>query len=162
MIRTELIVPPRQRIKLLIDMNMAPQWVDLLSSADFEAVHWSSVGSVHATDVEIMAYASTNGFVVLTCDLDFCTILATTRSKGPSVVQVRADGQRSAFRVKGCPLRQRRLVVNIIGPQVLDALRQAEVELSQGALVTIGLNHARTRMLPLPALSPRRQHRGMK
>jgi predicted nuclease of predicted toxin-antitoxin system len=43
-------------MKLLVDMNLSPRWVDLLTRSQFEAVHWSSVGSPHALDQEIMAY----------------------------------------------------------------------------------------------------------
>jgi len=38
-----------------------------------------------------MAYASVNGYVVLTHDLDFSAILAATQGEKPSVVQIRAD-----------------------------------------------------------------------
>ncbi len=32
-------------IKLLIDMNLSPAWVEVLGKAGIKAVHWSQVGS---------------------------------------------------------------------------------------------------------------------
>jgi predicted nuclease of predicted toxin-antitoxin system len=72
-------------------MNLSPNWVDRLNAAGFSGVHWSTVGRLDAPDVEIMAYAANNDFVVLTHDLDFSAILAATQRKKPSVVQIRAD-----------------------------------------------------------------------
>jgi predicted nuclease of predicted toxin-antitoxin system len=61
-------------MKLLIDMNLSPRWVGLLSGAGIEAAHWATAGAVNAPDTELMAYARTNGYVVLTHDLDFSAI----------------------------------------------------------------------------------------
>ena len=41
-------------------MNLSPDWVLVLESAGFEAVHWSTIGSPSATDKVIMAWALTN------------------------------------------------------------------------------------------------------
>ncbi len=32
-------------MKLLVDMNLSPAWVDVLRQAGFEAIHWSEIGS---------------------------------------------------------------------------------------------------------------------
>jgi predicted nuclease of predicted toxin-antitoxin system len=77
-------------MKLLVDMNLSPGWVDRLAGAGFHAVLWSIVGAVNAPDSEIMAYAAANGYVVLTRDLDFSAILAVTHGEKPSVAQIRA------------------------------------------------------------------------
>jgi predicted nuclease of predicted toxin-antitoxin system len=78
-------------MKLLLDMNLTPRWVPYLEAAGFETLHWSKVGRASAPDEEIMAYAARLGMVVLTHDLDFSAILAATKGKKPSVVQVRAQ-----------------------------------------------------------------------
>ena len=31
-------------MKLLVDMNLSPSWVDRLARHGFEAVHWSTIG----------------------------------------------------------------------------------------------------------------------
>jgi len=124
-------------MKLLVDMNLSPRWIGLLTGAGVEAVHWSLVGAMNAPDTEIMAYALANDFVVLTHDLDFSAILAATQGEKPSVVQLRADD----------------VSPSVIGPQVLIALRQMEAELQEGALVTVDPNRTRLRVLPLRSKS---------
>ena len=120
-------------MKLLIDMNLSPRWVETLTDAGIEAVHWSSVGAITALDSEIMSYARSNGYIVLTHDLDFSAILAATQGNKPSVVQIRAENIR----------------VEAIGKQVILALRQMETELQEGALLTLDANRTRLRVLPL-------------
>ena len=73
-------------MRILVDVNLSPAWVDELIAQGFEAVHWTSVGDPRAPDSSIMAYAREHDQVVFTHDLDFGTLLALTRSLGPSVV----------------------------------------------------------------------------
>jgi predicted nuclease of predicted toxin-antitoxin system len=77
-------------MKVLVDMNLSPRWVQTLRAAQIEAIHWSDIGRANAPDAEIMAYASKAGYVVLTQDLDFSAILASTAIRKPSVVQIRS------------------------------------------------------------------------
>jgi predicted nuclease of predicted toxin-antitoxin system len=46
-------------MKLLVDMNLSPRWVDVFAGAGIHAVHWSTVGAKDASDAEIMAHALT-------------------------------------------------------------------------------------------------------
>ena len=78
-------------MKFIVDMNLSPDWVKILKGAGIEAVHWSTIGPGNAPDDQIMDYATANGFVVLTNDLDFGTALALTNIPEPSVVQLRMD-----------------------------------------------------------------------
>lgn len=103
-------------MKLLVDMNLSPRWVPLLSEAGIEAVHWSTLGAGNAPDAEIMTFAKANGYVVLTHDLDFSAILAATQGDKPSVVQIRAEG----------------ISPDVIGREIIDALRQMAPELEEG------------------------------
>lgn len=75
-------------MKLVVDMNLSPRWITFLSEAGFEAKHWSTLGAGNAPDSEIMLFARTNDYVVLTHDLDFSAILAATHGDKPSVVQI--------------------------------------------------------------------------
>lgn len=45
-------------MKLLVDMNLSPRWIALLTNSGFEALHWSTVGQANARDTEIMAWGS--------------------------------------------------------------------------------------------------------
>lgn len=120
-------------MKLIVDMNLSPRWAGLLVKSGIEAAHWSELGANNAPDSEIMTYASVNDYVVLTHDLDFSTILAATHGKKPSVVQIRADD----------------VSPDVIGLQVIAALRQMATELENGALLTVDPNRTRMRLLPL-------------
>ncbi len=120
-------------MKLLVDMNLSPRWVQLLRDAGWEATHWSAVGKANATDAEITAYAAANSYVVLTHDLDFGAILAATGQSVPSVVQIRAED----------------VSPDAVGKQTVAALRHLAAQLQAGALVTIESDRTRLRLLPL-------------
>jgi predicted nuclease of predicted toxin-antitoxin system len=122
-------------MRLLIDMNLAPRWVNVLADAGFEAAHWSTLGAGNAPDSEIMAFAKASDYVVLTHDLDFGAILAATHGEKPSVVQIRAED----------------VSPDAIGKQIIAALRQMSVELEHGALLTVDPDRTRLRVLPLQA-----------
>jgi len=91
-------------VKLLVDMNLSPTWVDRLAGHGFEAVHWFTIGAATASDVEILAWATEHEFVLITNDLDFSAILAGSAGASPSVVQIRT--QRSVLRCGGEHRRQ--------------------------------------------------------
>lgn len=120
-------------MKILIDMNLSPDWCQVLAKHGWKTVHWSSVGKPTAPDKKILEYAKDQGYVVLSHDLDFSAILAATRARAPSVIQVRTQDVLSD--------RFQNLVIN--------ALRQFESELSSGALVVIDDDRSKARILPL-------------
>jgi predicted nuclease of predicted toxin-antitoxin system len=120
-------------IKILIDMNLSPEWVSVLQDAGWPAVHWSAVGDPKATDRTIMDWADANGYAVFTHDLDFGTILALTHKSGPSVLQVRGQD----------------VLPDHIGNLVVAAIGQHESDLENGALVVIEESKNRVRILPI-------------
>ena len=120
-------------MKLLVDMNLTPRWVPALREVGFEAVHWSEVGPRNAPDWELMQWAAKHGYVVLTRDLDFGTLLAVTGKALPSVVQLRTD--------KAAP-------EPLLG-RLIEALERCKESLATGALVTLDPGRMRLRLLPL-------------
>src|SRR5262245_56147203 len=78
-------------LRLLVDMNLCPDWVPLLCQHGWGAVHGSAVGLPTAPDADLMAWAVANQHVVFTHDLDFGTALALTHASGASVLQVRGS-----------------------------------------------------------------------
>jgi predicted nuclease of predicted toxin-antitoxin system len=120
-------------VKILIDMNLSPDWVSTLQAEGFDATHWSSVGDKRAPDSEIMEYARTNGFVVFTHDLDFGTLLAFTHANGPSVIQIRTQD----------------IMPSALAGKLVPILREQQAALESGALVTIDEAKARVRVLPI-------------
>ena len=120
-------------MKILIDMNLSPEWVPVLKRQGWEASHWSRIGNPGAPDKEILTWAKSNGHILLTHDLDFGAILAATGWKSPSVIQLR---------------------VQDVDPQhmqnpVIRALNQFREYLQEGALISIDEKRPRIRILPL-------------
>lgn len=120
-------------MKILVDMNLSPAWVVTLTTAGFEAVHWSDVGDPRAMDEEVMRWAKESGATVFTHDLDFGAILASTGGDGPSVVQVRTQDVSPEH----------------LAALVIVALRQFEEILVRGAIISIDEFRMRSRILPL-------------
>ena len=120
-------------MKLLLDMNLSPMWVGFLEEQGFEAVHWSTVGMLTATDAVIMGWARDHDFVVITHDLDFSALLAATEAVGPSVVQVRTQD----------------VLPDALGAAVARALRDHRGALDEGAIISIDEVAARVRVLPI-------------
>ena len=120
-------------MKLLVDMNLSPSWIERLARNGFEAVHWSTIGAATAPDVEILAWANEHEFVLITNDLDFSAILAAGAVSGPSVIQLRTQDLLSVAAVS--------IVAN-----ALEAHRE---DIERGALLSIDEGGTRVRMLPL-------------
>jgi len=120
-------------MKLLVDMNLSPDWVQPLENAGWETRHWNTLGDPQATDATIFLFSAQNGWVIFTHDLDFGAILAHTRAGRPSVFQVRA----------------RDVSPVVLAPLVIRTLRQFTEQLEAGALVTLDESRQRVRLLPL-------------
>lgn len=126
-------------MKLLVDMNLSPSWVDRLKLHGFDAVHWSTIGAATAPDGEILVWAREHQLVVLTNDLDFSAILAATSDHTPSVVQVRTQDLMSDAAVR----------------VVVLALRTFRTQIDSGSLLSIDEGGTRVRLLPLSASQDR-------
>ncbi len=120
-------------MKILIDMNLSPDWCQVLSQFGIEAIHWSDVGEPTASDETLMRWAKSNGYIVFTHDLDFGSILASTQADAPSVVQVRVQDT----------------FPEVLVNTVVAVLKQFEFPLLAGALITIDTNKSRVRILPI-------------
>jgi predicted nuclease of predicted toxin-antitoxin system len=120
-------------MNILVDMNLSPDWVEVLQRAGHDAVHWSSIGDVRARDSEILQVARERGQVVFTHDLDFAALIALTRQTGPSVVQVRTHD----------------VMPQAIAELVVAVLEEHASDLQRGALVSIDESTARVRILPI-------------
>ncbi len=120
-------------MKILIDMNLSPDWVKAFADENIDSVHWSTVGDPRAEDTEIVWYARANGYVIFTHDLDFGTILALTHAEGPSVIQVRAQD----------------ILPTHLANTVLSVVQGNRSALDKGALIVVDEARARVRILPL-------------
>lgn len=120
-------------MKVLVDMNLSPHWVAALQAAGVEARHWSTVGASTASDEEVLIWVAANGFVLLTHDLDFGTILAFSGAATPSVIQIRSEDLRP----------------KTLAGRVASTVRRLAETLVEGAIVTIEPARDRVRILPL-------------
>lgn len=120
-------------LRILIDMNLSPDWVPVLQKAGWSAIHWSTVGDPRAADHVLMDWAAANGHIVFTHDLDFATLLALTHRTGPSVLQVRAQN----------------VLPDHLARMVIAAIQQHQVDLQAGALVVVDELRSRVRVLPI-------------
>lgn len=50
-------------MKILIDMNISPLWVEVLLECGWVAAHWSAIGNISARDAEILEYAKQHGYI---------------------------------------------------------------------------------------------------
>lgn len=120
-------------MKLLIDINLSPQWVEWLKEQGYASVHWSEVGDPRAPDPAILAWAREHEHVVFTHDLDFSRILSLTHSHGPSVLQVRTKN----------------VLPSSIGQLVVQALRHHGDHIRAGAIIVVDADSSRARILPV-------------
>ena len=120
-------------MKILVDMNLSPDWVETLTKSGFVSIHWSAIGDPRADDAVLMDWARANGYVVFTHDLDFGALLALTQAESPSVIQVRTQDVTPAH----------------LSGIVIAALRNYEALLEAGALIVLDEGKSRARILPL-------------
>jgi len=120
-------------MKILVDMNLSPAWVDFLDKHGIEAVHWSEVGDPKAKDAEVMEWTRQRGYVVFTHDLDFSALVATAGANGPSVLQVRTQD----------------VLPSALGDDILQVLQDHGKALEGGAIVTVDKVKSRVRILPV-------------
>ena len=80
-----------------------------------------------------MQYGREHGYIVFTHDLDFGALLALTRARGPSVLQVRTQN----------------VLPGAIGDLVMKVLTAHASVFEQGALVTVDERNARIRVPPV-------------
>lgn len=120
-------------MKVLIDMNLSPEWAAVFGRNGHEAIHWSVVGDPEAADRTIMAWARANGYIVFTHDLDFGSILAVTHAEGPSIIQIRTQD----------------VTPGHLETVVMGALNRYVSLLEEGALIVLDEVKARVRILPL-------------
>src|SRR5690349_16056779 len=120
-------------MKILIDMNLSPQWEGFFTQNGWESKHWSNIGNANDPDTVVMRWAQANEYIIFTHDLGFGALLAIAGARGPSVFQIRTHD----------------VLPTGIGNRVLIALQEYRSLLEAGALVVLDDSRGRTRILPL-------------
>lgn len=120
-------------MKLLLDQGLPRTAATLLCEAGFDTVHVGDIGLAAAEDTEILQQARDDGRIVVTLDADFHSFLALSESVSPSVIRIRIQ----------------RLRATALTSLLLTVLNECEVDLQEGAAVTVEANRIRIRRLPL-------------
>jgi predicted nuclease of predicted toxin-antitoxin system len=122
-----------ESLKILVDVNLSPEWIRILCSRGWNAVHWTAIGPANATDATLFGWARENDAILLTQDLDFTKIIFHEQSRRPSVVLLRLKNELD-------PSQQTR---------VCDLIKSAGTQLASGAILIIDSQNARLRSLPI-------------
>ena len=120
-------------MKILIDMNLSPEWVQEFKLYHVDAIHWSEAGIFDAPDSVLMDWARKNNYVIFTHDLDFGTALALTKAEKPSVLQVRTQN----------------VTISHLSKMVISTIETYADLLEKGALIVLDEDKKRIRILPL-------------
>lgn len=121
-------------MRLLLDNNLSPRLLPLL--VDHDVKHVREIGLAAAPDDDVLAQAARDARVLVSADSDFGRLLAASQALSPSVVLLRRQDGRRAEDIA------RLLNANLV--VVID-------ELAAGAIVVIGTEDIRVRMLPILA-----------
>ena len=120
-------------MRRLLDQCLPRSTVLHLRNAGIEAAHVGEIGSVTASDAQILDIGRLQGAVVVTLDADFHALLALSGIARPSVIRIRIEGLR-AEDLAGLLVR------------VLEVCKD---DLREGALVSVIESGIRIRHLPL-------------
>jgi predicted nuclease of predicted toxin-antitoxin system len=118
---------------------LSPFWllssttVEALGAACHDAVHLRQEGLIRLPDPEIVAKAARERRIVLTFDLDFGGILASTRSETPSVIIFRLRNPTPAA----------------VNPRLFRVTAYCEDKLASGAIIIVEDEGYRVRRLPI-------------
>ena len=109
-------------MRFLLDNNLAPALVALLSAAGHDSEHVREHAMQSAPDEEVLEWAKRNRRVLISADTDFGMLLARTGAAGPSVVLIRRSRARRAQE---------------LAPLLLANLDQVSEDLAIGAIVVV-------------------------
>jgi predicted nuclease of predicted toxin-antitoxin system len=76
-------------MRLLLDNNLSPRPVDLLTREGWDVAHVGALGLRAATDKVVLRTAQDDNRVLVSADTDFGALLAASHESGPSIVLVR-------------------------------------------------------------------------
>jgi predicted nuclease of predicted toxin-antitoxin system len=122
-----------KNVRLLADVHISPKTVGDLQKQGYEIMRSSQVLPANAPDINILEFARTENWVVLTQDLDFSMLVALSRYSQPSLITLRLSSVKP----------------DIVTQKLLDVLPQLEEALQEGSAITIQDESIRIRKLPV-------------
>ena len=121
-------------MKFLIDNAISPAIVPVVVQLGFEAKHVRDFEMQASEDEAIFEFAAKEGYIVVSADTDFGTLLALKKETKPSVILFRRSTNRH-------PKDQAELLVS--------NLKSIKDDLIKGAIVVFDQNRIRIRRLPI-------------
>lgn len=122
-------------MKFLADLGVSMTTARVLREDGHEVIHLREEGLGRLSDAAILEKARKEKCVVLTFDLDFGDLLATTIQSLPSVIIFRLKNQTPTW----------------ITPRLLETISSCKQELATGAIVIVEDTRYRLRRLPIEA-----------
>ena len=110
-----------KNIRLLADVHISPKTVGDLQKQGYKIMRSSEFLPANAPDINILEFARTENWVVLTQDLDFSMLVALSRYSQPSLITLRLSSAKP----------------DIVTQKLLDVLPQIEEALQEGSAITI-------------------------
>ncbi|MEA5622665.1 DUF5615 family PIN-like protein [Nostoc sp. UHCC 0251] len=107
--------------------------VSWLRSASYDVVHLRDEGLQRLPDDQILVKARTEGRILLTVDLDFAQLLATSGDNLPSVILFRLGNEN----------------YNAINERLTEVLRECQADLEVGTIISVSNETFRVRRLPI-------------
>lgn len=120
-------------MKFLADMGVSLKTVEALRNASHDIVHLRDIGWQKKPDKEIIERARIEERVLLTFDLDFGTLLASSKDQWPSTVIFRLSDQ----------------TPDSVTKKLLTIMESQSEFLNEGCIIIVEDNKFRVRKLPL-------------
>ncbi|MEK6581808.1 MAG: DUF5615 family PIN-like protein [Nitrospirota bacterium] len=121
------------KLKFIADIHISPLTVNELKKNGYDIIRITGKLPATASDNEIIQLASKEQAVIITQDLDFSAIIAQSGLNWPSVISLRVANAK--------PDMITRLLTTVL-PRI-------EVELIEGAIVSVDETEYRIRKLPV-------------
>ncbi|HDP35587.1 MAG TPA: hypothetical protein ENN29_10810 [Candidatus Hydrogenedentes bacterium] len=120
-------------MKFLADMNVSMSTVQYLRSNGHDALHLREHGLERAPDTVVLQKAKEEGRIILTFDLDFGDLMASSKEDLPSIIIFRLHDE----------------TPQAVLPRLKEILSNCSEQLQKGALILAGDSRNRIRRLPL-------------
>jgi predicted nuclease of predicted toxin-antitoxin system len=120
-------------MRFLADMGISPRTVAELRQQGHDAVHLGEQGLERLGDDEILLKARNEGRILLTVDLDFAQLSATSGEPFPSVILFRLGN----------------VAREVLEVRLVEVLEQCSEDLAMGAIVSVRDEAFRVRSLPI-------------
>ncbi|WP_134217009.1 DUF5615 family PIN-like protein [Pelotomaculum schinkii] len=119
-------------MRFLADMGISNRTVKWLRQKGYDAIHLSEEGLQRLSDQDVLLKAQRENRTILTVDLDFGYLVATSESNLPSVIIFRLNDERS----------------EVVNRRLEKVLTVCKHDIEAGVIISVNEKSIRTRRLP--------------